>query len=151
MVVGIVILVFAMFTGGIFAAVGTGLKENVKSIQADVDEFKLNAIETEGLITEAYDGNTVVSYETEDGSEYECSFNMYSSNMREGTRLTVYYQEDNPSNCAVPELSIGIYTLLSKIFQWVGIGIGAFFGVFGLIFVVAGIVVRKKNQPTYEN
>ena len=51
----------------------------------------------------------------------------------------------------IPEFTEVSYGFLRNIFTLVGGIVGGVFIVIGLLILIAGIVIKKKTTPTYEN
>lgn len=142
----------AILFGGIFGLVGHAMKNEGNAVNAEWEEFKEDACVTIGEIVESGDGTTVVEYYVEDEDEYyTVTYNMSSSSYSEGTPVDVYYDEDYPDECMVPEIQEGTFGLMNNIFSGLGLGLGIFFAIFGLPFVIGGIVLIKKAKATYDN
>ncbi|MDO5415641.1 MAG: DUF3592 domain-containing protein [Lachnospiraceae bacterium] len=116
-----------LLVGCVFLVVSAGL--SVSS-----SKFYSNAIETEGEISRISQGRVYVTYEAE-GKEMTSPLGFYTSSMRPGDSITVYYDAEDIGR---------IQTKTSQILNWVFLGVGVL-----LLFVGTGLVVGsflKKAQ-----
>lgn len=144
---GAIFLLVGIFLGGIFAVIGGVIKNEGVSNEEIAKDLKKNGEKTTGVVVLVDDGTTV-EYEDEDGEEYRITYNMTSSTIREGDRLTVYYDERHPSAAIVPEIAVDFNLTFGNIFFWVGIGVLAIFGGIGLVAIIVSIVMLcKKDNP----
>lgn len=128
-------IIFAV-VGGLFLAIGAFLV--ISTIT-----FKANAEEVLALITEiADDGDE--GYEVEVKYKYEgltfyTTLDTYSSDMKEGKKITILVNKDDPTDVEEPGTNLGL-------------GIG-FVGIGGIAILAGGvsIVKERKNKKKLEN
>lgn len=141
--VGVVFLVIGLLVGGIFFLVGSLIKNEGIENEEILQEYKRSGEKTVGVVIDTYDATTV-EYEDEDGEEYSITYNMTSSEIRKGDKMTVYYDEKHPEMAVVKEIAVDFNKSFGNIFFWVGIGVAAVFGGIGLAIIIAGIIAGKK-------
>ena len=121
------LLIFLMFAtiGVILFGIGIALFVSDKN-------FKSTAKETEAKITDIYtsrdsDGDTshtvYVSYSIK-GQEYSGRLNYYTSGMREGQNVTIYYDPANPGDFRGGGAAVALYIL----------------GIMGIVFFIVGFI-----------
>lgn len=125
--------------GILFTLVGIVFLVIVFFINKSEDDFKKMAIKTTGVIHDInykYDNldNTdetivIISFKDKNGVEHEARSNTYSSDMRIGKEIVVYYDENNPTKIVVEK---------SNIFNYILYGLP-------IIFVIVGIVIIIKK------
>lgn len=147
-------LMLGLLLGGVFLAVGGVMSSKVEQEMDEFSSFQENALETTGEVIDADSdaGYTVFEYYAEiDDSWYEVTYDVYFSDYKRGTIVTVYYDKNDPGSCMIPEFTEVSYGFLRNIFTLVGGIVGGVFIVIGLLILIAGIVIKKKTTPTYEN
>lgn len=110
----------------------------------DTKNFMKNAIKTEATITKIdekhHGGDTdylvYVSYYV-DGKSYNEELNSYSSSMREGNKVTIYYNPNNPSEIRSNDNSFDEIILLLY---------GYLFILIPLIFFVINFIKKRKEK-----
>ena len=123
-----------IFIGTLFLLIGIFVP---KSMNKKVE----NAIETRGTIIEIYDEDVYVSFESRTGEEYKIKSNYYSSDMRIGDKVKVYYNELNPNDAKVDIANISM--LLQIIFLSIG-GLLIVISIILLISSIRGSGTKKK-------
>ena len=123
-----------LFIGILFLAIGIFVP---KSMNKKVE----NAVETKGTIVEIYDEDVYVSFETRTGEEYRIKSNYYSSDMRIGDKVKIYYNELNPRDAKVDIANISM--LLQIIFLSIG-GLLLFLSVILTILSIKGSGTKKR-------
>lgn len=90
-----------------------------------------NYIETEAIITyvDHNDEDVNIRFTTKDGEDIETSVNFYSSSFKEGKKVTISYNIDNPTKVKYKP----VYIILPIVF-----------GSIGLILLIIGLVVTLK-------
>ena len=122
-----------LFTG--FAFISMSL------ITAKLDKvFQENATEAEGIIDRIYAQDVYVAFEA-NGETISTRLNFYSSSMRPGDSITLYYDNDDPYNIRTPN---------SKILNWIFLGVGALLISLGLSLVLSQFFKRNKNNNLRE-
>jgi len=145
-VLGAVVLFFGLIFGGIFAIVGGVFNSEGKIAEDRFEYFEDDAIKTKGKVVSSYDSTTVVSYEDEDGEIYEIYFNSSSSDYKSGTKVDVYYDEDNPEIAMVPAIEIDMMRMVGKVFSTIGIVALIVTSVIFVIGLILGIVLISKSK-----
>lgn len=84
---------------------------------------------------------TVYSYCDEKGEAYTVTINVFSSNVKKGDKMDVYYNKYDPEK-SVPAFLFTSYNFLCKLFTI--ISIVSFIP--GLIFLIIGFIVGKKEK-----
>lgn len=97
-------------------------------------KFYEHAVSAEGEISKISRDQVYVSYEAE-GEEFDSRLGFYSSAMRVGDPITVYYHPEDPSV---------IRTKSSRMISWIFGGVGAAVLITGIILIVASF--RKKSR-----
>lgn len=109
-------------------------------------------LKTEGIISEiesyrAADGDTdfvvYVSYEAEGESFKDVPLSFYSSSMRRGNTITIYYLPDNPGN----PYSMGTLWFGPAVFS----GIGIIFLIIGMVGIVIGASQGRRIKQLKES
>ena len=149
-VFGGIFLFMGLLFGVIFGIVGGAMGGAADDVNAEFEEFAEYAVETTGVVVDAGDGATTVEYEA-DGDYYQVDYTISTSEFGQGDYISVYYDPDNPYSCMVPELESGAIEMMGGIFSGVGIGVGIFFVILGLAFMIPGIILIKKSKTTYDN
>lgn len=149
-VIGIVALTFSLLFMSIFCGIGVFMKVRVKQTQEEFEAFQREgAVQTDGVIvanSHSDDGNdTIVQYDAE-GETYEVSYSVSNSSYRMGKVVTVYYSERNNAECMFPDLFIDTYHLLFKVFVIIGASVGGVFFVAGMIMLLLGIRMRRREK-----
>ena len=158
-VFGIILVVFggifllsACLFGLIFG--GTGAALNYASNGDDTFRQEATTKTCTGEVLRAEEGEgTLIAYQV-DGEDYALSVNSYYSEYGEGASVTVYYNENDPSEAEAPEIMESALKLTGGIFSGIGIGIAVIFAVVGIAGVVVGILLLKsaaKQRETTQN
>lgn len=157
-IIGFILIGFGSFffilgilIGGGFLTVSGIMNSSIKEQQKELEVFKEHAVETTGIVLDAGDGGTRIGYY--DATEpiwYEAKFDAYYSKYDEHSEITVYYDEQNPEKCMVPELTIGVLDMLVNIFRIIGGIILGIFVLLGLLMVIVGFVLKKKPTRSYD-
>lgn len=135
--VKIVMSIF-LIVGIIFVALGFFIWNDTKN-------FMKNAIKTEATITrinERYHGDGDSDYDVYvsyfvDGNSYNEELNTYNSSMREGKKITIYYNPDNPKEIMSSDSSIIVIIFLI---------IGGVFVLIPLIWFIINLKNKKKRK-----
>lgn len=135
--VKIVMSVF-LIVGIIFVALGLFIWNDTKN-------FMKNAIKTEATIeriNERYHGDGDSDYDVYvsyfvDGESYTEELNTYNSSMREGKKITIYYNPDNPKEIISSDSSIIVIIFLI---------IGGVFVLIPLIWFIINLKNKKKRK-----
>lgn len=143
---GGIFLSIGILVGVVFIIIGSVMNKSVDKYNTELKSFKRDAVEVKGKVTEGGDGYTTVRYEDEDGYEYEVSYSMSSSELLPGKKVTVYYDEDDPEICMIPDVEAGVSEMLGKIFGIIGGIIAGIFGGIGLVMLIIGIVTAKSGK-----
>lgn len=150
-VIGIVLTVlggfgilFAIIFGVVFGGLGIAFQANSNSDDGFLQ--KSTTMSCYGEVISVEDSVTTIQYEV-DGGLYEVDFNMQSSGYPVGTGVTVYYNDNQPEECRVPELTEATFGTLGGVFGGFGIAFAILFGVFGIVCLVVGIILIKTSKP----
>lgn len=144
-VFGIIMLFMGLLFGGIFGVTGGLMGGAGDKNNEEWEAFQDDAIETEGEIIDVDNGTVIEYYCEEDDRYYKVTLSVTSSLYPVGKQVSVYYNEDNPRECMVPEIMDSTYGILSTTFSGIGIVLGILFGGIGLVLLIAGIIMGKKN------
>lgn len=142
-VVGGLSILFALVFGIVFGGVSTVMNESSNMNDGFVQDS--TTVSCNGEVVYADDGETHVQYEVS-GEIYVAEFNIYSSNYTVGTAVTVYYNENKPEECSVPEITEDVFGMIGGMFAGFGIGFAILFGVVGIILLIVGILLLKKSD-----
>ena len=151
-VIGIILIIlggiftlFAIGFGLLFGGIGTVF--NVAGTNVDDDFMQESTTKScSGEVIDVEDSSTTVAYEV-DGEFYTVEINMKTSTYSVGTDVTVYYNENNPEECCVPELTEATLGIIGGVFSAFGIGFAIIFGVIGIACLIVGIILIKKSNP----
>lgn len=136
----------------VFSLVGGAMGDARDQVGEEFEEFSDHAVKTYGEVVKNRNGKTTIEYYSEtDESYYQVTFSLSNSAYRSGDSIEVYYDEDDPGTCMVPELYESTYGILDNVFSGIGAGLGISFGVFALGLLIGGIILLKKSKPSYEN
>lgn len=122
--------------GLIFLFGGIGFICIALAAAAFSDNFKKHATEVEGIIDDIYREEVYVTYEA-DGELISTRLNFYSSSMRIGDTITLYYDNDDPYI---------VQTSNASFLYWIFFFTGALFAVLGIILLISQR--RKKARST---
>lgn len=139
-IVGCLLILAALFFGVVFGGVGAVMNESAN--MDDESTQNPTTVSCTGEVVYADDGETTVQYEV-DGVIYEGVFNLYSSDYPAGTAVTVYYNENKPEECSVPEIHEAVFGTIGGIFTGFGIGFAIVLGVIGIVDLIVGIILIK--------
>ncbi|MBE5883966.1 MAG: hypothetical protein E7291_06075 [Lachnospiraceae bacterium] len=149
--IGVILLFMAIIFSVVFGFVGNTMEAMQSSTNEEWEEFAEYAVETIGEIVDVDDSTTVAYFVESENAYYETTLSVSNSAFNEGDLVAVYYDEDSPRDCMVPEIYSSTYGTLNTVFSGVGIGVGIVMAVFGLPILIVGIVLirKKKPAPTY--
>ena len=129
----IVGIIFA-FIGTLFVIIGVITKS---SFNKPID----NMVETTGVISDIYeyddDTKVYVTFTDINGNINKVESQFYSSSMRIGDEIKVYYNSLNPKNYRVDDLGV------TKILFYVFTGMGSFLALIGFILILTHIKSKK--------
>lgn len=140
-VMGVMIAVF----GVIFLIIGLFVAKDEK-------EFRENALQTTGTITEITvdyirktDGKTKKEYDvyieyTVDGIVYNDRLSYYDSSMHKGQSITLYYNPEDPSDVIGEKTGTGVFILVS-----------CFFIILGIVFIIPSVLSGNKKKKLMES
>ncbi len=150
LVIGVAILVFALFLSGIFGIVGVVMKRLVTSTERELAEFqKQGAKETNGVVlgtihlSDDDEATRIKYYVSEEDTWYECQYPLVSSDYLEGTEIVIYYNPEDPTDIRFPDLYISTYNLYTLVASWIAGILGGIFSFGGIVIIIIGVVLRK--------
>lgn len=141
LIAGIIVVVIGMFLGGIFGVVSRIMYGMVENVEEERKEMGPDTETCKGKIRLEDNGTTIV-YRVDD-EEYEIYYSVSNSEFRDGSSVKVYYDPEDPEIAMAPELLTSTYNLFGKIFGIIAICIGVAIAIFGMVFVVIGVVGKK--------
>lgn len=142
---GISSLLGALIFGACFYFAGSAIGNEADKAAQEWEELQKTAIAVEGTITSTNNG-TNIKYCTKDGDTFDVRLNMTSSMYPVGEKVTVYYDEFNPSYAMVPEITESTSKILNTTFSGIGIIFGVIAAFIGFVMITAGIIVGKKSK-----
>lgn len=145
-VFGIMMIFMAILFSCIFGFTGGAIGQAGDKSAEEWEAFKEDAIATTGEIISTDNGTTIKYYAEEEDNYYKATLNVTTSEYPVGREVTVYYNEDNPRDCMVPEITESTYGMMNTVFSGVGILMGVLFGGMGLMILIVGIVLGKKKK-----
>ena len=147
-VVCIVMLLIALLFGSSFIRIGAQNLVAVDNVKIDLETFGKNAVKTEGTVLSTDYQTTHISYDVE-GEKITMDLQVYSEEYVPGSKLDVYYSNDDSTAIRVPDIFISYY----KKTGWTMMRIG--FIIFGTCAFVGGgclvaiKVIKKKIKNEY--
>ncbi len=135
--VEIIIGTVFIFMGAMFSVIGYVVSNTMNRTIP-------NQVETEGIISNITeydeDSDAYVTFVDETGKVYNVKSNFYSSTMRRGDKIKVYYNSKNPLDFRVDSGD------MFKLFRYIFLGIGGIFVLLGLMLIVKHIKNKKHEQ-----
>ena len=106
------------------------------------EDFKKNANITTGVIVDINHENqeAIIIYKDKNDKEYRVFSNFYSSSMKVGDELKIYYDKTNPAKFEVDISS------LTKVFNYVFYGVGGLLLSIGVIMILINIKTNMKYK-----
>ena len=89
---------------------------------------------------------TIVGYYDEEGNWYEKEWSVYNSRYEVGTEVTVYYMEQVPGSCLVPELMVLEENYILKFMFIVGCLEASVCILIGTAVIVGGCLLMRKPR-----
>lgn len=168
-IIGIVLTVMgglALFAGLILGLVFLGAKLVMGTvaghIETAIDEMGSDAVKVTGEIVEvhlggspgaSYGGNayTIVGFYDEEDQYHEVEISAASSILEEGDKVTVYYDDTDPDNYAIPEIAESALGIVGSVFSVIGIVFLTASVLIGVVLLVIGIILIKKSKKLNMN
>ena len=143
---GAFMLFMGILFGVIFGVTGGAMGKAGEQSAEEWEAFKDDAVATTGEIISTGNGTTIKYYAEEADAYYEATLSVTTSQYPVGKEVTVYYNEDNPADCMVPEIMESTYGIMNTVFSGMGLVMGILFGGIGLVILVVGIILGKKKK-----
>ena len=141
--VSITSLLIALLVGSGFIRIGTQNLIAIDNVDIDLGNFKEAATETEGEIVVMNATLTQIKYYV-DGEEMTTDMQVYTDDYPVGSKVKLYYSNEDPTNTRAPELFISYYNKVGHMTLRIGIIICAVCGVIGGGALVLSKILRKK-------
>lgn len=168
-IIGIILTVMgglSLFAGLILGLIFLGARLVMGTvaghIETAIDEMGADAVKVTGEIVEvhlngssgaSYGGNayTVVGFYDEEAQYHEVEISAASSVLEEGDKVTVYYDDKDPDNYAIPEITESALGIVGGVFSVIGIVLLTAFVLIGVVLLVIGIILIKKSKKRNMN
>lgn len=151
-VFGAIFLVIGIAVGALFGAMNGVMDKAIEEVEQQIEDARRTGVSTYGEIV-AIDSEgmaTIEFYCVEDDEWYQMSMMVLNDEYQVGSGLEVCYDpyklNDPDYVPVVPVLYMDAMGMVGDTVPGVGIGVGVFFGVLGLILLIIGIVLLVSNK-----